>query len=77
MKNFKKIYDDELHQSFENELLESIFSSRTSRMFVYEICKKVAEGEYSRGFDDGASKQAILELQGRDRFLGGLEGRTP
>jgi len=28
-------------------------------------CKK----EYNRGFRDGESKQAILELQGRDMYL--------
>jgi regulator of replication initiation timing len=29
--------------------------------------------EYDRGFDDGETKQAILELQGRDKFLAELK----
>ncbi len=32
------------------------------------MCKN-CKREYNKGFRDGESKQAIMEVQGRDRFL--------
>ena len=42
---------------------------------VTNYIKKALESAYEEGFDDGATKQAILELQGRDRFLEELKGK--
>ncbi len=32
---------------------------------------------YEKGFQDGETKQAILEIQGRDRFIKKLKEKTP
>lgn len=44
---------------------------------VLVTMERTAMGEYERGVTDGATKQAILELQGRDRFLKELEEKSP
>ena len=36
---------------------------------IIEIIKTSIKDAYNEGFDDGSTKQAILEIQGRDRFL--------
>ena len=37
--------------------------------------KKRLATEYDRGFREGESKQAIIEIQARDRFIAGLKKR--
>ena len=36
------------------------------------VLQKKAESEYQRGLEEGRSCQAILEIQGRERFMDGL-----
>ena len=41
MEEFVEIYNDELIQLNENELIQSIFNHAYARSFVYEVCKRV------------------------------------
>ncbi len=36
---------------------------------ITEAIEKAIKDSYEQGFIEGATKQAIIELQGRDRFL--------
>jgi hypothetical protein len=42
---------------------------------ITEIIKTFTKNAYDKGFDDGSTKQAILELRGRDRFLEDLKAQ--
>ena len=44
---------------------------------IIEIIKTSIKDAYDEGFDDGSTKQAILEIQGRDRFLEELRASQP
>jgi hypothetical protein len=44
---------------------------------ITEIIKTSIKDAYDEGFVDGSTKQAILEIQGRDRFLEELRASQP
>lgn len=44
---------------------------------ITEIIKTSIKDAYDEGFVDGSTKQAIMELQGRDRFLERLRASQP
>ena len=44
---------------------------------ITEIIKTSIKDAYDEGFVDGSTKQAIIELQGRDRFLEELRASQP
>ncbi len=43
--------------------------------WLAEIASKAEERGFEHGFREGESKQAILELRGRDRFLAGVRAQ--
>jgi flagellar biosynthesis/type III secretory pathway protein FliH len=56
--------------------MENIFSNTLTNALSREIESAYRKGltdGYEKGFRDGESKQAILEIRGRDKFLAELK----
>ena len=52
LKNFRRIYDDEL-SNYDSDFMVRVLREAEVRMFVYEICKRCAQEEIERALQQG------------------------